>query len=248
MPREQTVSTPPSVFNQQSDAMPTPLSTETRSDFVVELADVYTLMADAAASLELPLQQLVRSQIQRTAPYARAGVVLAAGLPSVDTATSRAQRVFLAAALEMLYVAHNVHKLLLNPDAETMDKSLMGSTILAGDYCFSHSADLAVKTNNAMVVRLFSEALKRVSEGNIRDRFQDVESFNENTELFTSGLRAAAELTSTGPLQRNDALSVATRLTECFMRQAVADEKLLASFPAHQDARWQELLASWQTT
>ena len=68
--------------------------------------------------------------------------------------------------LEMLFVAHSIHGLLLTAVREGMDKSVMGSTILAGDYCFSHSAVLATGTESPQVVAIFAQALKTVSEGN----------------------------------------------------------------------------------
>jgi octaprenyl-diphosphate synthase len=76
--------------------------------------------------------------------------------------------------------------------------TLLGSTILAGDYCFSRAAALAVRTGEAAVVEIFADALKRVSEGHLRQRFDSaVEPYDEDSELFRAGATAAMRLTKT---------------------------------------------------
>ncbi len=167
-------------------------------DFLAEVQETTHLLFQVAEELQNPLQQLIRSQIKRAAPYGRAMVVLAFAVPAVDSADTRHKRIYLAAALELLYIAHQIHKLLLDTDADEIDKSMLGSTILTGDFCYSHSADLAVRTDSAAVVRAFSEALKRVSEGNLRAMFTpDKSQFDENEPLFYSGILAGRILAAT---------------------------------------------------
>ena len=91
----------------------------------------------------------------------------------------------------------NVHKLLLQQDIEPTDKSLLGGTILAGDYCFSQSANMAVQTDNPAVVDIFSQALKETSEGNLRHLFDhEAAPFNENQTLCHRGAQASLALTA----------------------------------------------------
>lgn len=108
----------------------------------------------------------------------------------------------LAAALEMLYLALSIHKRLIqaapaqfNPDANTdspqsdtrrnpgisppetspsnrVDKTFLGSTILAGDYCFSRASQLAAETENPRVIAHFAQTLQSVSEDLLRQEFQ----------------------------------------------------------------------------
>ncbi|MCX6050475.1 MAG: hypothetical protein NT075_35715, partial [Chloroflexi bacterium] len=125
--------------------------------------------------------------------------VLTTGVGDPDTDDLREKRILFAAALEMLYVALNIHrKLLTNPASNgnhDADKSRLGSIILAGDYCFSRSATLAAQTNNPEVVMIFANALKTVNEGHLRQHFaQAWTDFDENQILFEAGARAAATL------------------------------------------------------
>ena len=167
-----------------------------RQQFEAELDQVEQRIGEEIVDLFPPFSQMVTAQLRHSRPLLRAGVVLAAGVAVEDTEVLREQRVNLAAALEMLHLAINVHILLggaIGGDAP--NPSLLGSTILAGDYCFSRSASLAVRTGNQQVVEIFSNALKRVSEGHLRRLFDSLgEPYNEDRELFRAGVEAATLL------------------------------------------------------
>ncbi|MCB0046892.1 MAG: hypothetical protein KDD92_15815 [Caldilineaceae bacterium] len=165
------------------------------SSFLEELNTVRRILTAGGDALEMPLRGLVQTQIERLQPEIHAAAVLATATAADEDETLRQRRIYLAAALEMLYVALNIHKLLLRENLPSPDKSLLGGTILAGDYCFSRAAHLAVQTDHPQVVEIFSQALKEASEGNLRHLFQqDSEPFNEHETLCRSGVLAGAAL------------------------------------------------------
>lgn len=148
--------------------------------------------------------------------------------------TARVQA--LAAAVEMLYLAQTIHRRLIRAgatetggttgstscadtlrdpafdtadqqtDAHTVDKTFLGSTILAGDYCFSRASQLAAETENPQVVAHFAQTLQAISEGLLREEFEQRkqeagasqndgqpqrESFDEHRLLLLAGAEAA---------------------------------------------------------
>lgn len=179
-----------------------------QSQFQEELAAVEEKLSLAFSELYTPLSGLVRSQVQQAKPHLRAAVVLVAAHSPDGDSQLREKRLFLATALEMLYVALNVHQLLLNNRTQiedTIDKSVLGSTILAGDYCFSFAASLAARTDSAEVVAIFSQTLQAISERQLRSLFdpsqpataaalQESEPFDASAELFQAGIQAANAL------------------------------------------------------
>jgi len=99
----------------------------------------------------------------------------------------------------MLYLAFNVHEVLLTESSSALNKIAMGSMILTGDYCLSCSARLATKTNSPLVVELFAQCLKSVSENHLRHLFdeqQDGIPYDVHLELFYTGMMASAALSS----------------------------------------------------
>jgi len=145
-----------------------------------EIVAVGELLQEAIVALYAPLNDLAQSQIKKAVPYHCAAVVLAAGVSSTDSALLRQQRIYLAAALEMLNIALAIHQLLLvgvnqedDGEENPNQRSVTGSVILTGDFCFTQSAILAAKTDNVRVVEIFSETLKTVSEGILRQIFAD---------------------------------------------------------------------------
>lgn len=224
--------------------------TYSRLSFQDELTQIEEHLQAVADDLQTPFRQLVAERIAQGGPPARAAVVLATGIASVDTPKVRDQRIYLGAALELLYVALGIHTQLLGSDLvrNQQGRSLLGSTILAGDYCFSRSADLAVRTQSPVVVEIFAQALKRVSEGHLRQLFQrEREPFDENADLLYAGVVAAGTLISLGPAAQNAAVELATMVTG-FLRHpsiasVVAPETQLGALQPRQQARWRELLA-----
>jgi octaprenyl-diphosphate synthase len=179
------------------------------SDLHHELQAVNQELEQALADLYTPLADLARSQLQRVQPLTRAAWVLTVAVGDPDDATLRQQRLFLAAAQEMLYIALSIHKLLLaSPVAQQDDhqKTIMGGIILTGDYCFTRAAMLAAQTDHVQVVEIFSNALKAISEGLLRNLFADrsaaaqpapaeaLVGYDERRDLFVSGVQAAALL------------------------------------------------------
>ncbi|GAB4566789.1 MAG: polyprenyl synthetase family protein [Anaerolineae bacterium] len=87
---------------------------------------------------------------------------------------------FLAAATEVLHTATLVHDDLI--DGALMRRGMptlnatwaRGATVLAGDYLFAHSADLAAQSNNLRVVRLFSQTLMTICDGELRQMFSSL--------------------------------------------------------------------------
>jgi len=223
--------------NTRSDML-TGAASKDANDIDRELAAVYSKLVEASDALSSPLQQLVRSQIDQAQPYVRAAVVLAAGVGKSDTASLRHRRIQLAAALEMLFVAHNIHGLLLASHAEDMDKSVMGSTILAGDYCFSHSAILATGTESPQVVAIFAQALKKVSEGRLRHLFEGLDDYDENDVLFAAGVEAATLLAELSEAEKNSILRYCVELSD---RSRLTDDADLLTLPVFQQDRWRSL-------
>jgi len=183
---------------------------------MTELAEVEQHLHDAIAELFPPFRQMVATQFRSSHPLHRASIVLAAGVAAPDQTTTRSQRIYLAAALEMLHLAISVHIMLADTAAsDPVNRSLLGSTILAGDYCFSRSASLAVRTGNATVVEIFSDALKRVSEGHLRHIFTPTAvDYNEDRELFVAGAHAAMELAGTPACARREIMTLVIMLAE----------------------------------
>jgi octaprenyl-diphosphate synthase len=214
-----------------------------------ELGQVEQEVRVALDDLRAPFSQLVQSQLRAGYPLLRGAFVLTAGAGAVDSPLLLQQRRYLGAAIEMLRLALAIHTRLLalsEPQAQ-LERSLLGSTVLAGDFCFSRSAGLAAKTNSPAVVDIFAEALQRVSEGTLRGLFNPTEAnFDIERELCLAGVAAADELAGLGEQERQVDRQLATRLLDS--RQAGALQKL-ALPPALTDvlavqraARWQALL------
>jgi hypothetical protein len=189
-----------------------------------ELAAVEQELHGALADLYTPLADLAQAQLQRARPLLRAALVLAVGVGAPDEERLRQHRLALAAAQEMLFIALSIHKLLLTHQPEQADeqqKTLMGGIILTGDYCFSRSAILAAQTDHVQVVELFSQALKAISEGILRNFFANREALNdgaptnaaplydEQHDLFISGVQAAAVLAALPAPTRSDLVDFA---------------------------------------
>ena len=208
-------------------SVPEPASAAQKAAFRAELTAVEQELQGALSDLYTPLADLVQGQFQRARPLLRAALVLAAGVGASDDERLRQQRLSLAAAQEMLFIALSIHKLLLTPQPDQPDdqhKTLMGGIILTGDYCFSRSAILAAQTDHVQVVELFSQALKAISEGILRNFFADRAAtdtthptnratfYDERQDLFISGVQAAAVLAALPPPTRSDLIDFANFL------------------------------------
>jgi hypothetical protein len=192
---------------------------ENGSAFLLQdLLEVEQAAQAALADLTMPFAQLVQSQWRRNFPLVRAAFVLTAGssddISPAPADTLRRQRVYLGAAIETLRLALGVHTQLLAGEGQaSIDRSLLGSVILAGDFCFSRSAGLAAKTGSPAVVDLFATALQRVSEGTLRGLFHSDEPlFDQDRDLCLSGVAAANELAGLSMPQRSFDEAVATHL------------------------------------
>jgi octaprenyl-diphosphate synthase len=221
-------------------------STAAQRELAAELAEVEQLLLDAMGELFPPFRQMVATQLRYNYPLHRAAVVLTTGVAAPDQAIVRSQRIYLAAALEMLHLALSVHIMMSDTAAQDpANRSLLGSTILAGDYCFSRSAGLAVRTGNATVVEIFSDALKRVSEGHLRQLFAPTSTtYNEDRELFIAGAQAAMELANTPARTRREVLALVEEFAQTLSAPGartalqMAPDSLLDHY---QRERWQAL-------
>ena len=205
------------------------------SDLLAEIEEVNISLDAVAEALNFPLNNLVRAEISKAQPFARAWVVLAVAYDDSEGDRLREQRIHLASALEILHIALSIHKLLLptaeayqnqaaesthasmqeSEDVQQADKLVMGSTILAGDYCFSRSADMATKTGNPEIVNIFAEALKSVSEAHLRNLFDDsaISKQEENT-ILVAGIKAASKLTDAPESALNTHIELCKILTD----------------------------------
>ena len=242
------------------------------ASFEAEILETQNALLAATADLTSPLGELVRAQIKRAYPPIRAAVVLAVAGPAKDAAKDtvedealRHKRILLASALEMLHVALNVHRLLINAamnehNSNTpLDRSFVGSTILAGDYCFSRAAQMAAQTEHPRVVSIFALALQNVSERLLREQFtrsndmaqtpandantRDANNkYDETHELLHSGSQAAAALVELSEAGEQEAIRLSEELAT---RWKLSAPGLIAS--DGQFNKWAETLPSrWQ--
>jgi octaprenyl-diphosphate synthase len=217
-------------------------------DLNVELAAVEQELLNSLADLQPPFSRLVQSQWKQMRPLARGAVVLSVGVGAPDNSELRAQRIFLGAAIEMLHLALGIHTRLLPLPGHTpeTDRSILGSAILAGDFCFSRAATLAVRTGSATVVDLFAQALQRVSEGYLRHSFtQATQPFDENRELIVSGVSAAGMLAGYSSEALMQATMLGAQVADSLCDAGPASLHIPESLPRlldlQQVARWQAL-------
>jgi octaprenyl-diphosphate synthase len=213
-----------------------------------EIDEVNELVDRALGDLYSPLIDLARSHVRRSRPPLRAAAVLAAAFAASDDPLLRARRLALAASIEMLVVAISIHALLItatsedSANARSLDKSLVGSTILTGDYCFSRAAVLAAETDSPAIAELFAQALKSVSEAQLKSASDSAGArFDPSSILIAAGVDAAAILANLSPAERAAAHDFAMVLLDSDGRQP--PEPVLAnSLSAVQLGRWNAAL------
>ena len=221
--------------------------------FQSEVQAVRAHLESAFADLDSALRHFVRKDLAAAEPFPLAVVILSAGLPVQDTSEVRQRRVFLAAALEMLRIALSIHEdLVISAAPGQTEKSLVGATILVGDYCFSHSANLAARTDSPFVVEVFSNALKAVSEGRLRALFAregagGEASYGDQEELCRAGAQAATHLAALSPQQSQALMDVAALIGRTLDRgespAGLYDRLDERRVPIHQQPRWRQALA-----
>jgi octaprenyl-diphosphate synthase len=217
-----------------------------------EVADVRAILEGITHTLHPALSEFIQDEIGRRQTLPLAPVVLTAALPAEDGPEPRQRRIQLAAALELLTVALDIHKLLIlgTMGRDSVDRALAGGTVLAGDYCFSRAASLAARTENPAVVAIFSDLLQQLSEGNLRRIFAEGEpTFDETRLLYHSGALAGATLAGlpAETVQATAQLGATIRKTHPYVNgyhegknlQQALTEAGIAPF---QQERWQEVL------
>lgn len=135
--------------------------------------------------------------------------LLAAQVSGADTPQSASAAldqhvVALAAAVEMLHTATLVHDdvidgAMLRRGAPTLNATWNGgSTVLAGNYMFGAAANFSAQTQNLRVIRLFSDTLKIIVDGELRqlrDRYnfeQEKSAYYQRIYAKTASLFCAA--------------------------------------------------------
>lgn len=212
-------------------------------DFLDELAAVQKQVAAAIETEHASLGEFIRYEVSTRADSPLGGIVLAAALPASDSAQQREDRIQLAAAMLLLDVALSLHKLLLlqQPSTENLDKSLVGGTVLAGDYCFSQAAMAVARTGNPQVVAIFSELLKELSEAHLRHLFgQGQDALDDLPLLFQSGGLAGSVLAGMDDTAQQRTADFAASLARFFAEKN--QPPALDSVAAHQRPRWLALL------
>lgn len=220
------------------------------ANLAAEFVEVRQVLADAVAELQPPLGELVYSQLQHSLLARRAGLVLTAGIGAAPSPRTREQRVLVAAATEMLYLALGIHQLLLTGMGagreKELEKSWVGGVILAGDYCFSRSAILTAQTENPQIVEIFARSLKAVSEGLLRQLFGAEADTGIANALVEAGFSSVAILAGHDP---QTAMTVATlnRLLLPTADQLVATQvaPLIDQLPGELQPAWQAFIR-WQ--
>lgn len=245
------------------DSRPAPQSPMSTHFLNSQLQQIEQRLQAALQELFPPLSDLARAHVRDAQPFVRAAIVLAAATalesdqnvdgqqpvrPLID------QAMILGSALEMLSVALGIHRLLLLPSNsaesatesadDSLDKALVGSTILAGDYCFSRAASMAAETESPSVVDLFSQALQQVSEASLRTLMDDAtrpqaEPHLEDQILSSAGVKAICALANVDEAQSAEILALSTAIAN---RDLDAASQQLASLSLA-SAPWQVLLA-----
>ena len=233
-----------------------------REQFQTELQEVDQQLEAAVGELYPPLDYLARGQLTQVRPLVRAALALTAGVGAPDNPKLREQRLMLAAALEMLHIALRIHRLLLvgsiNSDGDSNQRSITGSVILTGDYCFTRSAILAAQTDSVEVVAIFSQTLKQISEEILRELFQhndatagdsggngEGSAFNENRALLHAGIEAAALLAALPTATIESLYAFAGQVAHALATPATAvDAPNIAALASEQQVRWQ-VLQQW---
>ena len=125
-------------------------------------------------------------------------------LTALDEVRNAHTLIALAAAVEMLHTATLVHDdvidgALLRRDAPTLNASWSaGATVLAGDYMFARSAQFAAETDNVRVITIFSDTLRVIVDGEMRqlsdrnDFRQDRQAYYQRIYAKTASLYSAA--------------------------------------------------------
>ncbi len=227
--------------NHFQPGVPADSASRDASSFGRELSEVRALLNNSLVDLYPPLSSLALAHMRRVQPNLRAAIVLAVGVGASESDAKRGQRIALAAALEMQAIALSIHRLLLDAAGEdgSIDKSLLGSTILTGDYCFSRAAVLATHTDSPIVVAYFSQALRTISEGHLRRLLENETTlYDEDRELMEVGVRAVGQLV--------ELTTQAQEIARAYIEAALAHRrkgKPLSILPmeqlgAAQQARW----------
>lgn len=227
--------------------------------FRAELQAVDQQLEAAVAELYPPLDYLARGQLTQVRPLVRAAMALTAGVGAPDSPKLREQRLMLAAALEMLHIALRIHRLLLvgsiNSDGDSNQRSITGSVILTGDYCFTRSAILAAQTDSVEVVAIFSQTLKQISEEILSELFQrnevntadgagngEISAFNENRALLHAGIEAATLLAALPTASTESLYAFAAQVAHALATPTTAvDTPNVATLASEQQVRWQAL-------
>ena len=173
------------------------------------LALVEAKMKSVDSSLFTPLANAFVDLIGSGGKRLRPAVALLAahlGEPGNGKPVTNDHVISLAASVEMLHTSTLVHDdvidgALLRRGAPTLNaKWNRGATVLAGDFMFARAAYFAAETDNPRVIRIFSDTLDVIVNGELRQLWsrhhfqQDVAEYYERIEAKTASLfRAAAE-------------------------------------------------------
>lgn len=217
--------------------------------FRMEIAAVQEQLRLSAHQLETPLNALVWARAQQTFPPIWAAVVLATALEEPDAALLEQRRLSLASALQTLFVALDIHKTLLRApqhDGQRQDKTIIGGTILAGDFYFSQAAGMAAQTDSPKVVTIFAQTLKKLSEANLRWLHGvGPHHFDQTEALIEAGILAASSLVSIPPVEQQQITQrghLLARLYTGTQHDAPPPDLFPPDPPANsRSQRWQEL-------
>lgn len=115
--------------------------------------------------------------------------LLSAGMQGNQVVGASQQVLALAAAVEMLHTATLVHDdvidgALLRRGSPTLNATWgRGSTVLAGNYMFGTAALFSAQTENLRVIRLFSDTLQVIVDGELR-QLQDRYNFGQVKDAY----------------------------------------------------------------
>ncbi len=181
-----------------------------------ELSEVDNLMRMQADEYHPDLQKALDIILSSGGKRIRAAITLLTGKM---LGADRSLTILLAAAIELLHTATLVHDdlidgALLRRGTPTLNSQWSpGATVLTGDFLFARAAKLAADTKNTEVIRIFSETLGIIVNGELaqlfsrrfladRSIYQD-RIYAKTASLFETCGRTAAILSEADPEKIN---------------------------------------------